>query len=84
TAELLQRALVAQLAHSERLTDVQLPEPDEPSARHALPDGEPRKGAEEKSVMMTGWRDCHFTAKVSIFSGSLSTMTRSSGINARA
>lgn len=42
TAELLQRALVAQLAHSERLTDVQLPEPDEPSARHALPDGEPR------------------------------------------
>ncbi|WP_414004200.1 hypothetical protein, partial [Salmonella enterica] len=42
------------------------------------------EGAEEKSVMMTGWRDCHFTAKVSIFSGSLSTMTRSSGINARA
>lgn len=42
TTELLQRALVAQLAHSERLTDVQLPEPDEPSARHALPDGEPR------------------------------------------
>ncbi len=41
TAELLQRALVAQLAHSERLTDVQLPEPDEPSARHALPDGGP-------------------------------------------
>ncbi|EPI81463.1 hypothetical protein A675_04083, partial [Salmonella enterica subsp. enterica serovar Enteritidis str. 2009K1726] len=38
------------------------------------------EGAEEKSVMMTGWRDCHFTAKVSIFSGSLSTMTRSSGI----
>ncbi|SUG78842.1 Putative molybdenum transport ATP-binding protein modF [Salmonella enterica subsp. enterica] len=29
TTELLQRALVAQLAHSERLTDVQLPEPDE-------------------------------------------------------
>ncbi|MDI8107054.1 putrescine/spermidine ABC transporter ATP-binding protein, partial [Salmonella enterica subsp. enterica serovar Anatum] len=24
------------------------------------------EGAEEKSVMMTGWRDCHFTAKVSI------------------
>ncbi|OSJ97795.1 hypothetical protein K803_08584, partial [Salmonella enterica subsp. enterica serovar Newport str. SHSN013] len=21
------------------------------------------EGAEEKSVMMTGWRDCHFTAK---------------------
>ncbi|HFG5806771.1 TPA: hypothetical protein ACGHZU_004078, partial [Salmonella enterica subsp. enterica serovar Enteritidis] len=42
------------------------------------------EGAEEKSVMMTGWRDCHFTAKVSIFSGSLSTMTRSSGISARA
>ncbi|HFG5706971.1 TPA: hypothetical protein ACGHZG_003454, partial [Salmonella enterica subsp. enterica serovar Java] len=41
------------------------------------------EGAEEKSVMMTGWRDCHFTAKVSIFSGSLSTMTRSSDINAR-
>ncbi|SUG69246.1 Putative molybdenum transport ATP-binding protein modF [Salmonella enterica subsp. enterica] len=36
TTELLQRALVAQLAHSERLTDVQLPEPDEPSARHAF------------------------------------------------
>ncbi|HFJ1373294.1 TPA: hypothetical protein ACGTFM_002836, partial [Salmonella enterica] len=50
--------------------------------------------------MMTGWRDCHQNAsekprplgrgavnlqlKVSIFSGSLSTMTRSSGINARA
>ncbi|ASG17450.1 molybdate ABC transporter ATP-binding protein ModF [Salmonella enterica subsp. enterica] len=42
TTELLQRALVAQLAHSEHLTDVQLPEPDEPSARHALPDSEPR------------------------------------------
>lgn len=41
-AELLQRALVAQLAHSERLTTVKLPEPDEPSVHHALPEGEPR------------------------------------------
>lgn len=40
--ELLQQALVAQLAHSEQLEGVQLPEPDEPSARHALPVNEPR------------------------------------------
>src|SRR5699024_2805 len=40
--ELLQQALVAQLAHSEQLAGVQLPEPDEPSARHALPANEPR------------------------------------------
>lgn len=40
--ELLQQALVAQLAHSEQLEGVQLPEPDEPSARHALPANEPR------------------------------------------
>ncbi|MFR0256867.1 molybdate ABC transporter ATP-binding protein ModF, partial [Escherichia coli] len=40
--ELLQQALVAQLAHSEQLEGVQLPEPDEPSARHALPTNEPR------------------------------------------
>ncbi|MGQ7170551.1 ATP-binding cassette domain-containing protein, partial [Escherichia sp. R-CC3] len=30
------------LAHSEQLEGVQLPEPDEPSARHALPANEPR------------------------------------------
>ncbi|SUX86592.1 putative molybdenum transport ATP-binding protein ModF [Citrobacter koseri] len=41
-ADLLQRALIAQLAHSERLEGVKLPEPDEPSARHALPDGAAR------------------------------------------
>ena len=41
--ELLQQALVAQLAHSEQLEGIaQLPEPDEPSARHALPANEPR------------------------------------------
>lgn len=40
--ELLQQALVAQLAHSELLEGVQMPEPDEPSARHALPANEPR------------------------------------------
>lgn len=40
--ELLRQALVAQLAHSERLDGVHLPEPDEPSARHTLPASEPR------------------------------------------
>ncbi len=40
--ELLQQALVAQLAHSELLVGVQMPEPDEPSVRHALPAHEPR------------------------------------------
>ncbi len=40
--ELLQQALVAQLAHSELLEGVQMPEPDEPSVRHALPANEPR------------------------------------------
>lgn len=33
---LLQQALIAQLAHSERLEGVSLPEPDEPAARHLL------------------------------------------------
>ncbi len=37
-----QQALVAQLAHSELLVGVQMPEPDEPSVRHALPAYEPR------------------------------------------
>ncbi|MFV2514411.1 molybdate ABC transporter ATP-binding protein ModF, partial [Escherichia coli] len=40
--DLLHQALVAQLAHSEQLDGVQLQEPDEPSARHALPTNEPR------------------------------------------
>lgn len=41
-AALLNQALIAQLAHSEKLNGVTLPEPDAPSARHALPEGEPR------------------------------------------
>lgn len=40
--DLLQQALIAQLAHSERLEGIQLPEPDEPSVRHTLSDNEPR------------------------------------------
>lgn len=39
---LLQQALVAQLAHSEQLAGMQLPEPDVPSARHTLPETEAR------------------------------------------
>ncbi|MCZ9277965.1 molybdate ABC transporter ATP-binding protein ModF [Escherichia albertii] len=47
TAEIIQDEVkdaprCAQLAHSELLEGVQLPEPDEPSARHALPANEPR------------------------------------------
>ncbi len=41
-SSLLQQALVAQLAHSEKLDGITLPEPDVPSARHALADSAPR------------------------------------------
>ncbi len=39
---LLEQALIAQLAHSEKLAGVALPEADDPSARYTLPEGEPR------------------------------------------
>ena len=39
---LLQQTLIAQLAHSEKLQGIALPEPDAPSARHALPAEVPR------------------------------------------
>lgn len=39
---LLEQALIAQLAHSEKLAGVALPEADDPSARYALPENEPR------------------------------------------
>jgi molybdate transport system ATP-binding protein len=39
---LLQQALIAQLAHSEKLAGMSLPEPDAPAARHALDAGAPR------------------------------------------
>ncbi|MEZ6876397.1 molybdate ABC transporter ATP-binding protein ModF [Enterobacter sp. KBR-315C3_2022] len=39
---LLQQALIAQLAHSERLDGITLPEPDAPSARHGLDPSRPR------------------------------------------
>ena len=39
---LLQQALIAQLAHSERLDGITLPEPDEPSVRRILSENEPR------------------------------------------
>lgn len=41
-AGLLQQALIAQLAHSEQLAGITLPEPDEPSVRRTLADHEPR------------------------------------------
>ncbi len=41
-SSLLQQALVAQLAHSEKLDGITLPEPDVPPARHALTDSAPR------------------------------------------
>lgn len=41
-AELLQQALIAQLAHSENLNNVVLPEPDAPPARHDLASDGPR------------------------------------------
>ncbi|MCT4716077.1 molybdate ABC transporter ATP-binding protein ModF [Enterobacteriaceae bacterium H18W14] len=40
--KLLEQALIAQLAHSEKLAGVALPEADDPSARYTLPEGEPR------------------------------------------
>ncbi|ENO0283503.1 MAG: molybdate ABC transporter ATP-binding protein ModF [Enterobacter asburiae] len=39
---LLKQALIAQLAHSEQLDGITLPEPDAPSARHALNPHQPR------------------------------------------
>lgn len=39
---LLQQALIAQLAHSEKLDGIALPEPDAPSARHLLESHQPR------------------------------------------
>lgn len=39
---LLEQALIAQLAHSEQLDGVTLPEPDAPAARHALDPHQPR------------------------------------------
>ena len=41
-AGLLQQALIAQLAHSENLNNVVLPEPDAPAARHELASDGPR------------------------------------------
>ncbi|HAZ54177.1 MAG TPA: molybdate ABC transporter ATP-binding protein ModF [Franconibacter helveticus] len=41
-AKLLEQALIAQLAHSETLAGVSLPQADDPAARHTLPEGEPR------------------------------------------
>ncbi|WP_333855197.1 molybdate ABC transporter ATP-binding protein ModF [Leclercia sp.] len=41
-AALLNQALIAQLAHSEKLNGVTLPEPDALSARHGLPQDQPR------------------------------------------
>lgn len=41
-AGLLQQALIAQLAHSEQLAGITLPEPDEPSVRRTLAGHEPR------------------------------------------
>lgn len=39
---LLEQALIAQLAHSEKLSGIALPEPDAPSARLSLPVDQPR------------------------------------------
>ena len=39
---LLQQTLIAQLAHSEKLDGIALPEPDAPSARHLLDNHQPR------------------------------------------
>ncbi len=41
-AALLQQALIAQLAHSEKLDGISLPEPDAPCASHALDPQQPR------------------------------------------
>ena len=51
--DLLQQALIAQLAHSERLEGIQLPEPDEPSVRHTLSDNEPRIVLNDGTVYIT-------------------------------
>ena len=40
--KLLEQALIAQLAHSEKLAGVALPEADDPSARYTLPEDQPR------------------------------------------
>ncbi len=50
---LLQQALIAQLAHSEKLAGMSLPEPDAPAARHAL-DAGPRASS-------CGMAWCHTT-----------------------
>ena len=42
TQALLAQTLIAQLAHSEKLDHMTLPEPDAPSARLSLPDDQPR------------------------------------------
>ena len=42
TQALLAQMLIAQLAHSEKLSGMTLPEPDAPSARLSLPDDQPR------------------------------------------
>ncbi|VEB99507.1 Putative HMP/thiamine import ATP-binding protein YkoD [Cedecea lapagei] len=39
---LLEQALISQLAHSEKLAGVALPEADDPSARYRLPENQPR------------------------------------------
>jgi molybdate transport system ATP-binding protein len=41
-AKLLEQALIAQLAHSEKLSGVSLPEADNPADRYTLPENEPR------------------------------------------
>ncbi|KMV33434.1 molybdate ABC transporter ATP-binding protein ModF [Franconibacter pulveris] len=41
-ATLLEQALIAQLAHSEKLAGISLPEADDPAARHTLSADEPR------------------------------------------
>ena len=41
-ATLLEQALIAQLAHSEKLAGISLPEADDPTARHTLSADEPR------------------------------------------
>ena len=47
---LLQQALIAQLAHSEKLDGIALPEPDAPSARHLLDSHQPRIALKNGSV----------------------------------
>ncbi|CAM4072133.1 MULTISPECIES: molybdate ABC transporter ATP-binding protein ModF [Lelliottia] len=47
---LLQQALIAQLAHSEKLDGIALPEPDAPPARHLLDSHQPRIELKNGSV----------------------------------